>query len=245
MPHRRLSLSGGKTTPVSPPHRGYRNLATITKQKCQRCRIRSRKHYEARIQFQEEKKKKKNQTRERSAGPSTAPGGATRARPFRSELPLPGGRVTGRASTRARGFAAYPRRCPLAESGTGSSSASAPSPAARPERAAGSQRSPPEPWAGRVGADAAAAEAVAAPPPQARPNRGCDARNRANAGPNRRPVAARARRRRGPAPHAARASPPRARYSSRRPAPRRAAARQDAPPWARAGAADGRGRPRS
>lgn len=85
----------------------------------------------------------KYSSRECSAGPSAATGRATRARPFRSEPPSPGGRATGRASTRARGFAAYPRRCPLAQSGSGGSSDSPPSPAARPERAAGSRRRPP------------------------------------------------------------------------------------------------------
>lgn len=241
-PLRRLSLSGGKTSPVSPQRRGCTSLATITKPKCQRCRICSRKHSEARIQFQEENKQKS--TPKCSAGPSAAPDPAARARPFRSAAPWPGGRVTGRASTRARGFAAYPRPDRLAESGTGSSSASAPVPAARPRPAAGSEEAS-EPRAGRVRADAAAAEAVAAHPPPTRPNRRCDARSGANAGPSRRPAAARARRRWGPAPHAARASPPRARYSSRRPAPARAAARQDAPPRARAEAAVGSGRPRS
>lgn len=53
VPLRRLSLSRGKTTPVSPRHRGHTNLATITKLKCQRCRIRSRKHCEAGIAFQQ------------------------------------------------------------------------------------------------------------------------------------------------------------------------------------------------
>lgn len=85
----------------------------------------------------------KNLTRECSTSPSEAPSPATRARPFRSKPPSPGGRETGRASTRARGFAAYHRRCPLAQSGTGSSSGSPPSPAERPERAVGSRRRPP------------------------------------------------------------------------------------------------------
>lgn len=77
----------------------------------------------------------KNLTRECSTSRLATPGPATRARPFRSKPPSPGGRETDLASTRARGFAAYPRRCPLAQSGTGSSSDSPPSPAQQPEQA--------------------------------------------------------------------------------------------------------------
>lgn len=86
---------------------------------------------------------KKNQNRDCSAGPSAALGRETHARPFRSEPPSPVGQATGQAFTRARGFAAYPRRCPLAESGTGCSSDLAPSSVARSAQAARSRRRPP------------------------------------------------------------------------------------------------------
>lgn len=175
-----------------------------------------------------------------SAGPSAALGRVTRARPFRSEPPSPGGRATGpatgRASTRARGFAAYPRRSPFAESGTGSLSDSAPAPAARPTQLEETA----EPQDGRVAADAAeaAAEAVAALPPPTRPNCRCDASSGANAGPKCRPVAARARRRGGDA--GLLPTPPRDSIAD--PlllAPARAATRQDPPPSAQAAAAGG------
>lgn len=54
---RRLSFSSGKTNPVSPQHRSHTNLATITKPKCQRCMIFSRKYSETRIELQGGKKK--------------------------------------------------------------------------------------------------------------------------------------------------------------------------------------------
>lgn len=173
--------------------------------------------------------KKKNQNRERSASPSAALGQATRARPFRSEPPSPGGQATGQASTRARGFAAYPRQCPLAESGTGCSADSAPCSTTRPQRTARSRRRPPRLGpAGSVQTRRQLRPRRPSPTGPARPNCRCDASSGANAGPNRQPAAARTRGlwlRRGPAPHAARASPPRTRYSLRQQPSGRAAPR--------------------
>lgn len=138
----RLSFSGGKTNPMSPQHRGHSNLATITKTEVPK--VQNTKP-EA-LPGQDRVPGEKNQNRECSAGPSAALGRATRSRPFRSEPPSPGGQATGRASTRARGLAAYPRRCPLAESGTRSTSDSAPSSTAQPAGAAKSRRRPPSLW---------------------------------------------------------------------------------------------------
>lgn len=162
--------------------------------------------------------------RERSAGPSADSGRATRARPFRPEPPSSGGRATGRASTRARGFAAYPRQRPLIGPGPRSCSDSAPAltawpglPAGNPPAAPSSgrpaeslrtrqqQRRPRPPLPHRAGPTAAATRAAApmpglsAGPPPTRPG-----------GPGWR---------RGPARLTDCARPPRARYSSRRPAP--------------------------
>lgn len=145
----------------------------------------------------------KDQNLRGSAGLSAVRSPATRSRPFRSGPPSLGSRATGRASTRARGFEAYPRRHPLARAGSGGSSDSVPSPPERPELAAECRRRFSAPGVGGLGADredgedredgavAAAAEAVAAPPPPAWSNRRGDASSDANAGPNRRPAAAR------------------------------------------------------
>lgn len=173
------------------------------------------------------------------------PGGqATRARPFRSEpLPSRGGRATGRASTRARGFAAYPHRRPLAGPGTGSSSDYAPWLAAGPGRTA---RSPPGlPSPGLAGSVRTRVGTVAAPPPPARPNRRRDASSGANAGPNRGPAAAPARQLEVAARACSRHRPREATAGPLLLAPARAATRQDAPPSAGAEAADSSRGPRS
>ncbi|KAL0599800.1 LOW QUALITY PROTEIN: hypothetical protein AAY473_029677 [Plecturocebus cupreus] len=103
-----------------------------------------------------------------------------------------------------------------------------------------------DPRAGRVDADTAAAlRTVAAPPPQARPNRRGDASRGANAGPNRRPAAAPARRPEVAARACSRHRPREAAAGPLLLAPARAATRQDAPPLAGADAADSSGEPRS
>ena len=56
-PSRGFHFPGGKRNPVSPPHWGHLDLASITKPKFQGCRMWSRKHSQARIELQEEKKK--------------------------------------------------------------------------------------------------------------------------------------------------------------------------------------------
>lgn len=74
-------------------------------------------------------KKKKNQkfkTENATRVSSADRSGETRGRPFRSELPSPIGRATGRASTRARGFLAYTSRRPLAGVGLSCDSDHAP-----------------------------------------------------------------------------------------------------------------------
>ena len=111
---------------------------------------------------EEGEKKKKSKPRVQR-GPLGRPGPNDARRPFRSEPPSPRGRATGRASTRARGFAAYSCRCPLAESGTSCFSGSVPFVGSAAQVGHEDPGETADPRAGRIGTDAAAAVAPPLP----------------------------------------------------------------------------------
>lgn len=224
---------------MSPPHWGHSNLATITNRSAKgaECEAGSTTRPGSSSRRRGGKKKKSKPRVQR--GPLGRPGPNDARRPFRSEPPSPGGRATGRASTRARGFAAYSCRCPLAESGTSCFSGSVPFVGSAAQVGHEDPGETADPRAGRIGTDAAAA---VAPPLPHRPGPTAAATRAAapTPGPTTGPW------RPGQGARGGGAGPlctPPARVHRGPVTPR--AIRQDAPPSARAETAEGSGRPRS
>lgn len=220
---------------MSPPHWGHSRPRHHYKPKCQgaECEAGSTTGQD---QVPGEEGKKNQNRVQRTRGPSAALGRTTR-RPFRSEPPSPGGRATGRASTRARGFAAYSCRCPLAESGTSCFSGSVPFVGSAAQ--VGHEDPGRPPILGRAGSVQTRRRRSRRPLPTGPAQHAAAARQRRLPGPTTGPW----RPDKGPVAAARPLCTPPARVHRGPVAPR--AIRQDAPPSARAETAEGSGRPRS